>query len=139
MILTPRENCRIVLRSDSRKVPILLRATRESRTTTLQTPRSPPGADPMASRSTPSAPPLSIGRYELSGRVGTGQTGMLFRARDSETQNFVAVQLIPSDAIDRAHFDRLNAEFQRALPLEHPNILRLLDFGRESSFVYLVA
>jgi serine/threonine protein kinase len=93
----------------------------------------------MTTRSTPIAPPLSVGRYELSGRIGAGQTGMLFRARHTETQNFVAVQLIPSDQVDRGLFDRLSAEFQRALPLEHPNVLRLLDFGREGGYVYLIS
>ncbi|HSQ54571.1 MAG TPA: protein kinase [Gemmata sp.] len=92
----------------------------------------------MAARSTPLAPPLSISHYELSGRVGAGQTGLLYRARDTHTQSFVAIQIIPADLVERNHFDRLNAEFQRASPLEHPNILRLIDFGRESGFIYIV-
>ena len=82
----------------------------------------------MAARSTPSAPPLSVGRYALSARVGVGRASTLFRARDSESGVTAAVQLIPG-ALHKEPglFERLHADFQAALPLEHPNILRLLD------------
>ena len=92
----------------------------------------------MSVRSTHSAPPLSIGRYELSGRVGVGRTSTLFRARDTETGLSAAVQLIPADLCkERGLFERLHTDFQAAVLLDHPNILRLLDFGRESGYWYV--
>jgi serine/threonine protein kinase len=92
----------------------------------------------MATRSTTSAPPLSVGRYELSGRVGVGRTSTLFRAREIETGAPAAVQLIPGDLHkEPGLFERLHTTFQAALPLDHPNIVRLVDFGRESGYWFV--
>jgi serine/threonine protein kinase len=94
----------------------------------------------MAVRSTPSAPPLSIGRYQLSGRIGVGRTSTLFRAQHTETGTTAAIQLIPADACtEHGLFERLHADFQAAALLEHPNIFRLLDFGRERGYWYVAA
>jgi serine/threonine protein kinase len=92
----------------------------------------------MAARTLLHTPPLSIGRYALASRVVSGRYGSLYRARDTETDALAAVQLIPVDAQkDPGLFDRLQAEFALASSLEHPNVLRLFDFGRESGYWYV--
>lgn len=95
----------------------------------------------MAARSlldTP--PPLAIGRYELANRVAGGQIATLYRARDADTGTPVALQLIPSEGQkDPKLFDRLRAEFDQVAPLEHPNMLRLLAFGRESGYWFVAS
>ncbi|MCI0704819.1 MAG: PilZ domain-containing protein [Planctomycetia bacterium] len=91
----------------------------------------------MAVRSLPSAPPLSVGHYALSGRVGLGTAGDVYRARDTETDALVAVHLFPLARAKEAKIDYV-AEFQEAVACEHPNILRILDFGQEGAFAYLV-
>jgi serine/threonine protein kinase len=84
------------------------------------------------------AVPLSVGRYQLAGRVGTANE-LIYRARDGDTEGLVRVQLIPTspDAAS-ALFQCISAEIKSAAQLEHPNILRILDCGREGDYVYLV-
>jgi serine/threonine protein kinase len=93
----------------------------------------------MAVRRLSSKVPLSVGRYELSGAVGAGSLGSVYRARDGATDSLVTVQLIPADLAGPELFETLNAEFRSASQLEHPNILRVLDFGRDGEFCYLVS
>jgi serine/threonine protein kinase len=83
--------------------------------------------------------PLSVGRYQLAGRVGTGNEELLYRARDGDTEGLVRVQLIPTNpSAASALYQCLSAEIKSAAQLEHPNILRILDCGREGDYVYLV-
>lgn len=95
----------------------------------------------MAARSLVSTPPpLSIGRYDISTRVTGGKSATLYRAREPESGTVVALQLIPAEGqADPKLFDRLRAEFDAAAPLEHPNLLRALDFGRESGYWFVAA
>lgn len=93
----------------------------------------------MAIHRPPKAPPLSVSRYELTGKVGTGGMGQVYRGRDMDNDLLVAVHLIaPELSDDRGVVDRLREEFRTAAQYEHPNILRLIDFGQDSGFWYLV-
>jgi serine/threonine protein kinase len=88
----------------------------------------------------PTAPPLSVSRYQLSGRVGSWSLGDVYRARDTETDDLVAVHLFTARApADPNRVERLRAEFRAAQQCEHPNILRVLEFGVESEFGFVVA
>lgn len=93
----------------------------------------------MAVRSSDSrTSPLSVGRYPLIGRAGTGINDG-YRARDPETDGLVTVYLFPNDSAAGARrVDRLSATFEVVSKLEHPNILRVTDFGTEGGFGYLV-
>lgn len=93
----------------------------------------------MAVRRPLSKVPLSVGRYELSGAVGSGTVGSVYRARDGASDDLVTVQLMPTELAGQELFESLNAEFRSASQLEHPNILRVLDFGRDGEFCYLVS
>jgi serine/threonine protein kinase len=92
----------------------------------------------MAVRSSPNTPPLSIGRYEISGRIGTGGMGSVYRARDTDSDSLVTLQLIPAQPAKAGQYDRLAQEFRAAAEVEHPNTLRLLDFGSDGEYWYLV-
>jgi hypothetical protein len=75
--------------------------------------------------------PLSVGRYQMTGRTDAGIPGA-HRARDPETDGLVTVYLYPDDAAAARRTERA-----LAAP-EHPNVLRVIDAGREGSFSYLV-
>jgi eukaryotic-like serine/threonine-protein kinase len=93
----------------------------------------------MAIRPPPKAPPLSVGPFELSGRIGAGILGSVYRGRVRETESLVTIHLVsPELSANQGVIDALREEFATAVQFEHPNILRLLDFGRESGFWYLV-
>lgn len=88
----------------------------------------------MIAQSRAKSPPLSVGRFELLGRAGTGISDV-HRGRDGDGQP-VAVYLFPGD---RARLGaRLSAAYETAAAIDHPNVLRVIDFGREGEFVYLV-
>jgi serine/threonine protein kinase len=71
-------------------------------------------------------------------RVGRGGIGTVFRARDERTGEVVAVKLLPSPQEDPVAARRLAREFQALYPIEHPNIVRVLDAGVEGAAPYLV-
>src|SRR5689334_4304580 len=91
-----------------------------------------PQTPPPASKTVP----LTIGRYSVLGRAGIGVPDV-YRARDPDGV-LVAVYLFPSDAVATGRVVDRVAEAARACAgLEHPNVLRVLDFGPEGSSAYL--
>src|SRR5262245_27480227 len=93
----------------------------------------------MAISLPPKAPPLSVSRFELSGKVGEGPLGSILRGRDTELDKLVAVHIIDPELLQEPGvIDYLRAEYQAATGIEHPNVLRLLDFGKENDCWYLV-
>jgi serine/threonine protein kinase len=93
----------------------------------------------MSIRRPPKAPPLSVGHFELSGKIGAGILGTVYRGREAGTNSVVSVHLVTPELSETAGvIDALREEFRTAVQYEHPNILRLLDFGRDNGFWYLV-
>lgn len=92
----------------------------------------------MAIRRPPKAPPLSVSRYELLGKIGAGAMGQVYRARDVDNELLVAVHLVDPELSDEPGvIDALREEYRTAVQFEHPNILRLLDLGQDRGFWYL--
>jgi len=87
---------------------------------------------------------LSERGYRLRARLGGGRLGAIYEAQDelsriSGSQHFVAVLLIDSRVASRAgfapDFERGAAELKA---IAHPNIVRLLEYGRDQNRFYLV-
>ena len=81
----------------------------------------------------PSAPPLSddriiADRYRITGELGRGGMGIVYRAQDTKLNREVALKVLPSAALatddDRARFYR---EAQAAAALHHPNIATIFE------------
>ncbi|MBP7589256.1 MAG: protein kinase [Thermoanaerobaculia bacterium] len=108
-----------------------------------------PAASPLpGARSTEAAPVLSrpagqggfpagyllAGRYEIVAEIGRGGMGRVYRARDRELAEEVAIKTIlgrsDQDAEIAAEQDRLLREVQLLRRLTHPNIVRVYDLGR---------
>jgi eukaryotic-like serine/threonine-protein kinase len=80
-----------------------------------------------------------IGPYEITGFIGAGGMGEVFRARDSRLNRNVAIKLLPeSFAADEDRLRRFKLEAQSASALNHPNILTVYDIGTEGQSPYLV-
>jgi hypothetical protein len=75
--------------------------------------------------------PLSVGRYQMTGRTDAGIPGA-YRARDPDTDGLVTVYLYPHDSAAASRAERA------LVAPEHPNVLRVIDAGREGAFSYLV-
>ncbi len=77
------------------------------------------------------APGALLGaRFEILSVLGAGGMGMVFKARDRELDDLVALKMIKSDlAGDRVLVERLKSELKLARKITHPNVLRTFDFG----------
>ncbi|MDQ4079677.1 MAG: protein kinase, partial [Gemmatimonadota bacterium] len=70
------------------------------------------------------------GRYEILELVGSGGAGKVYRARDVEIAEPVAVKTLrPELASDSASVARLNAELRIARRISHRNVLRTHELG----------
>ncbi|HEX2735948.1 MAG TPA: protein kinase [Polyangiaceae bacterium] len=74
----------------------------------------------------PSLPALTP-RYELEGQIGSGTHGVVYRARDRQTQTTVAVKLL-RDLLD-VDPDAWSEEARLLTRLAHPTIVRVFDHG----------
>jgi eukaryotic-like serine/threonine-protein kinase len=71
-----------------------------------------------------------VGPYEITGFIGAGGMGEVFRARDTRLNRDVAIKLLPvSFAADQDRLRRFTLEAQSASALNHPNILTVHDVG----------
>lgn len=78
------------------------------------------------------------GRYALEQQLSMGGTGVVYRARDRQTNTDVAVKVLHwwDDDPTTLHRFRLEAELVRRVA--HPNIVRVLDFGQTNDGDYYI-
>jgi eukaryotic-like serine/threonine-protein kinase len=80
-----------------------------------------------------------LGPYEITGSLGAGGMGEVYRARDTRLDRTVAIKVLPelftTDPTFRARFDR---EARAISALNHPHICTLHDVGVEGRTSYLV-
>lgn len=76
---------------------------------------------------------------ELRETIGEGQAGVVYRAYQPSVGREVAVKKIKTDAANSSAFiRRFESETQAISRFEHPHILSLYDFWRDSGGTYLV-
>jgi eukaryotic-like serine/threonine-protein kinase len=70
-----------------------------------------------------------LGAYEISGALGAGGMGEVYRARDSRLNRDVALKVLPEAfARDAERMARLRREAQMLASLNHPNIAAIYGF-----------
>jgi len=70
------------------------------------------------------------GRYEILSLLGEGGMGVVYKARDLELRDIVALKMLKPGALqDREQLERLKDEIRLARKITHPNVLRTFDFG----------
>jgi serine/threonine-protein kinase len=70
------------------------------------------------------------GRYEILATLGTGGMGIVYKARDLELADVVALKMLrPGALADREQLERLKDEIRLARRITHPNVLRTFDFA----------
>jgi serine/threonine protein kinase len=83
------------------------------------------------------AAPRSVANYDRLEPIGTSTS--VFRARQRGADLTVAIKVLPPEvASQQALFNQHEKQFRLASGLEHPNIVRCLDFGRDRGTAYLV-
>src|SRR5271163_2385782 len=89
----------------------------------------------------PSLSPAAIAalgvRYEILGEAGHGSMGNVYKARDRETGETVALKLLkPEIASDQAMMDRFKNELLFARKITHKNVCRVYEFNRAAGIAY---
>src|ERR671912_1167698 len=78
------------------------------------------------------APGIRLGPYEITGTLGAGGMGEVYRARDTRLKRDVALKLLPdSFASDAERLARFQREAEVLASLNHPNIAAI--YGLEKS------
>lgn len=82
---------------------------------------------------------VRLGPYEVLAPLGAGGMGEVYRALDTRLDREVAVKVLPERlAEDPSALSRFEREAKALAALSHPNVLTILDFGREGGVAYAV-
>jgi eukaryotic-like serine/threonine-protein kinase len=80
-----------------------------------------------------------IGKYEVLAHVAAGGMGSVYKARDLELQQTVALKLLPPELAARPiTVERFRREARHAARLSHKNIVAFHEFGQSDGRWYLV-
>jgi serine/threonine protein kinase len=92
---------------------------------------------PASSSLSPVALAALGARYEILGEAGHGSMGNVYKARDRETGETVALKLLkPEIASDQAMMDRFKNELLFARKITHKNVCRVYEFNRVGGIAY---
>jgi serine/threonine-protein kinase len=70
------------------------------------------------------------GHYKLIEKLGSGACGSVFKAKHLILNKIVAIKLLPTERqADDKVVQRFQREAQAASQLDHPNLMRVLEFG----------
>ncbi len=83
-----------------------------------------------------------IGRYEIEREIGRGGMAIVYKAFDPRLERTVAIKLIRNTAFSAEAFGHIRERFEREAKalarLDHPNIVKIHDFGEHAGAPYLV-
>jgi len=87
--------------------------------------------------------PASIGRYTITGELGRGAMGVVYRAMDPALERPIAIKVIAARTnLVPLSGEELEARFLRearvAARINHPGVVTVHDAGREGNSLYLV-
>jgi serine/threonine-protein kinase len=77
-------------------------------------------------------------RFEILSVLGAGGMGVVYKARDRELDDLVALKMLKRELWgDRTQLERLKSEIKLARKITHPNVLRTFDFGEIDGIPYI--
>lgn len=86
----------------------------------------------------PSAPSAMTERYEILAEVGRGGMGVVYKARDRETSEIVALKVLkPEIAAETSVMERFKNELRLARKITHKNVCRIHEFNRTETSAYI--
>lgn len=79
------------------------------------------------------------GRYQVTGRLGSGGMGEVYRAQDSVLGRTVALKVLPVELARQPGFiTRFRREAQSVARVNHPNVVQVYDWGESEDTYYMV-
>src|SRR5690348_2199560 len=80
-----------------------------------------------------------LGPYEITGAIGAGGMGEVYRARDTRLGRDVAIKILPQHLTAKSNVkQRFEREARAISSLQHPNICTLYDVGHQDNTDFLV-
>ncbi len=83
----------------------------------------------------------TLGRYEVTGELGRGAMGVVYKGEDPKIHRTVAIKTVRLSDFDDELIDEIKARFFREAEsaglLTHPNIVTIYDAGEEHDLAYI--
>jgi serine/threonine-protein kinase len=80
------------------------------------------------------------GKFRIEAMVGRGSMGCVYRATQLNLKKTVAIKVLnPSRPADGAYASRFKREAKAASRMDHPNSLRVIDFGEDEGGLLYIA
>ena len=81
---------------------------------------------------------MRLGQYQLGRKLGEGGMGIVYEATHLMLRRPTAVKLLPVEKVGERTVARFEREVQQTSRLEHPNSVRIYDYGRtpDGQFYY---
>jgi tetratricopeptide (TPR) repeat protein len=102
-------------------------------------PETPPGAAGHRPVGTLVVGQVLAGRFQILSELGQGGMGRVYKARDFELGDLVAIKMLVSAPDDGSvDAERLVREVQICRKITHPNVVRVFDLGRHEGAIFII-